>query len=49
MSLLWLIVGLVLGGGVSFVFLCALQIGRVNEYESETRRLRNELEDAKRA
>ena len=49
MSLIWLVVGLILGGGVSLVFLCALQIGRINEYESEARRLRSELEQTKKA
>ena len=44
MAFAWLIVGLILGGGVTLVFLCALQLGRINEYESETQRLKSELE-----
>lgn len=34
MALVWLIVGLILGGGVSLIFLCALQLGRPDEYGS---------------
>ena len=49
MSVLWLVVGLILGGAVTLVFLCSLQITRANEYESEARRLKSELERVKRA
>ena len=43
MAFVWLIIGLVLGGLVSLVTLCCLQIGRVNEQQSEVRRLKSEL------
>ena len=49
MAFVWLIVGLILGGGVAIVFLCALQLGRINEYESEKRRMQRELERMKNA
>ena len=49
MAVVWLTVGLILGGGAAFVFLCALQIGRINEYESGARRLRSELDQMKNA
>ena len=49
MAVVWLVCGLVLGGAASLVFMCALQIGRLNEYESEARRLRSELEQMKKA
>ena len=44
MAFAWLFIGLALGGGVTLVFLCAIQLGRANEYESETKRLRQELD-----
>lgn len=47
MALVWFLSGLILGGAVTLVFMCALQIGRVNEYESENRRLRRELARAR--
>ena len=48
MALVWLIIGIVLGGSVSFVALCCIQIGRVNEHQSEVIRLRGELERLRR-
>ena len=44
MSLFWLLCGLFLGGAVSFVALCCLQVGRLNEHRSEVVRLRGELD-----
>ena len=49
MAVLWFFVGLIVGGGVTLVFMCALQIGRTNEYEREARRLRSELERVQKA
>lgn len=33
-------IGLLLGGCVSFCILCCMQINRINDYEDEIRRLR---------
>ncbi|MBQ7715005.1 MAG: inseCt neurotoxin 1c [Clostridia bacterium] len=38
-KLLWFIGGLMIGGTVTLIFLCSLQINRVNDYEREIRRL----------
>ena len=37
---LWLLVGLFIGGIVTTLVLCCLQINRINDYEDEIRRLR---------
>lgn len=47
MALVWFLVGLILGGTVTLVFMCALQVGALSEYESENRRLRRELARAR--
>lgn len=47
MAFVWLILGLILGGAVTLVFMCAIQLGAVNRYESENRRLRRELARAR--
>lgn len=38
-ELVWLLVGLLIGGCVATAVLCCVQINRVNEYEQEIRRL----------
>lgn len=43
-ELLWLLVGLMIGGCISTAILCCLQVNRINHYEQEIRRLKNELE-----
>ena len=43
MEFLWFLVGLLLGGCVSFVIICCLQINRINDYEEELRNLRFQL------
>ena len=40
MEILYVLVGMVLGGGAAFVLLCCLQMHRSNEYEAEIRKLR---------
>lgn len=40
MEIVILIVGLLLGGCVSFCILGCMQINRINDYENEIRRLR---------
>ena len=40
---LWLLVGLFIGGIVTTLGLCCLQINRINEYEAELRKLRSQL------
>ena len=40
MEIAMLMIGLLLGGGVSFCILECMQINRINEYEDEIRRLR---------
>lgn len=39
-ELLFLLLGMLLGGAVATVLLCCLQINRLNDYEAELRRLR---------
>lgn len=43
-ELLWLLVGLMIGGCIATAILCCLQVNRINHYEQEIRRLKNELE-----
>lgn len=45
MSFLWFLVGLLLGGCVSFMVLCCIQLNRINSYEAEIRKLRSQLND----
>lgn len=47
-ELVWLLVGLLIGGCVSTAVLCCVQINRVSEYEHEIRRLRQKLNDRDR-
>ena len=42
-ELIWLLVGLMIGGCVSVAILCCLQINRISYYEQEIRKLRTEL------
>ncbi|MBE7002104.1 MAG: inseCt neurotoxin 1c [Ruminococcaceae bacterium] len=42
-ELLFFIIGLLLGGCISFVILCCFQINRINAYESEIRKLKAQL------
>lgn len=44
-ELVWLLVGLLIGGCVATVVLCCVQINRVNEYEQEIRRLIKKLNE----
>ena len=39
----WFLVGLFIGGIVTTLVLCCLQINRINEYEAELRKLRSQL------
>ena len=41
---LWFILGLFIGGIVSTLVLCCLQINRVNDCEEELQRLRSQLD-----
>lgn len=43
MPVAMLIIGLLLGGCAATVILCCIQINRMNDKESEIRRLRKEL------
>ena len=43
-ELVWLLVGLMIGGCIATAVLCCLQINRINYYEQEIRRLKDELE-----
>lgn len=40
---LWFLVGLFIGGIVTTLVLCGLQISRINECEAELRKLRSQL------
>ena len=42
-EILCFIGGMMLGGGVTLVYLCCLQLERINEYEEEIRRLKSKL------
>ena len=42
-ELAWLIVGLMVGGCVTLCLMCCLQLNRINDYESEIRRLKEQL------
>ena len=42
-SFLCFIIGLLLGGCITLVVLCCLQINRINEFEAEIRKLRAQL------
>lgn len=42
-ELMFLIIGLLLGGCLSFFVLCCFQINRINDYESEIRKLKAQL------
>ena len=44
MEIAMLMIGLLLGGCVSFCILGCMQINRINDYESEIRRLKARLE-----
>lgn len=44
MEIAMLIIGLLLGGCVSFCILGCMQINRINDYESEIHRLKTRLE-----
>lgn len=49
MEIAMLIIGLLLGGCVSFCILGCMQINRINDYEYEIRRLRANLEAQEKA
>lgn len=40
---LWFLSGVLIGGCITLVILCCIQINRRNEYEQELRRLHKEL------
>lgn len=42
-ELAWLLVGLLLGGCITMVLLCSLQLNRTRDYEAEIYRLKQEL------
>lgn len=44
-ELVWLLVGLLIGGCIATAVLCCVQINRVNEYEQEIRRLIKKLNE----
>lgn len=46
-ELLFFLLGIMIGGFVSLVMLCCLQCGRINKYEAEIRRLRQEARQNK--
>ena len=46
-ELLFLLLGMIVGGGVATVMLCCLQINRINDYEAEKRKLKNKEEQNK--
>lgn len=42
-ELIWLLVGLLIGGCLGVGALCCMQINRIGHYEQEITRLKNEL------
>jgi hypothetical protein len=47
-ELAWLIVGLLIGGCIGVTLMCCLQLNRVNDYESEIRKLKEQLKKENR-
>lgn len=43
-ELLFLLLGMVVGGCAATTFLCCLQLNRINSYEAEIRRLKSKLQ-----
>ncbi len=41
-QLLFFLLGMMIGGLVSLVLLCCLQVNRINEYEAEIKRLKEQ-------
>lgn len=46
-GLVCFLAGLTLGGCISFVVLCCFQINRINDYESEIKKLKEEIRTRK--
>lgn len=44
-DVLFLLLGMILGGCAAAVLLCCLQINRINDYEAEIRRLKDAEKD----
>lgn len=44
----WLIVGLLIGGCIGVTLMCCLQLTHVNDYESEIRKLKEQLNKGNR-
>ena len=42
-ELAWLITGLLLGGGIGITLMCCVHLNRVNAYEAEIRKLKEQL------
>ncbi len=42
MAILWILLGIFLGGNLGVVVMCCFQIHRVNKYEKEVRKLKEE-------
>lgn len=42
-ELAWLIVGILIGGCIGVTIMCCLQLNRVNDYESEIRELKLQI------
>ncbi len=43
MAFLWFFIGLLLGGCITLVYMCCLQLSRINDCEDEIRELRAKL------
>lgn len=47
MEALWFVIGLIIGGTLGTIIMCCFQLHRVNSYEAELRRLREERDTKK--
>lgn len=47
MAALWFFIGLFVGGGIGVIMMCLLQINRLNGYEDEIRRLKEQIKTKK--
>lgn len=47
MEALWFVIGLIIGGTLGTIIMCCFQLHRVNRYEAELRRLREERDTKK--
>lgn len=40
---IFIIIGILIGGSTTLIYMCCLQINRINKYETEIKKLKNQL------